>query len=371
MMTINSKIKEICHLDLEAINLDSLLSKKRREVSFLKRGIIDKFVSKIRYAGFRYGVLSLVFLKALRFLKIDFAHKPVKLNQFKVLQKSFILPGALTHEPIDDVSILVVAHIYYIEELDRIFTYLCNIPGKYHLCITTDQVDKKLKITERLGISGFMDYEIAICQNRGRDIAPMFIEFQEKFDRYDYLLHIHSKKSPHDSELAGWSEYLYQNLLGSREIVLDILTIFKQHPHIGMIAPEHYGPLINGDHMGWGGNYKACSALLDKMGIDIHPHSKINFPSGSMFWAKTKALKPIALLGLRYEDFPEERRQLDATLAHAIERILFYACELAGYAWLQTVTPTVHDSKSTKIDIASLAKRGCELTLQNQESIKT
>jgi lipopolysaccharide biosynthesis protein len=83
-----------------------------------------------------------------------------------------------------------------------------------------------------------------------------------------------------------------------------------------------------------------------------------------MFWAKTKAIRPIASLGLRYEDFPEERGQLDGTLAHAIERILFYVCELAGYSWLQTVTPTIH-GESTKIDEASLAKKRYELIIQN------
>ena len=369
-MTINySKIKEVCNLDLEVINFESFLSKKRKEVSFLKRGVIDTIISRIKYGGFRYGVLSFIFLKALKFTRINLTLKPVKLDKFKVSQESFIIPRPVIPEPLHDVSILVVAHIYYIEEFDRMYSYLCNIARKYHLCITTDKVDKRMKIIERLEIYGFMDYEIVVCQNRGRDVAPMFVEFQDKFDCYDYLLHIHSKKSSHSSELAGWSEYLYQNLLGSREIVLSILTIFNQHPHIGMIAPEHYGPITKGD-LGWGGNYKMSRALLCKMGLDIHFHSKVNFPSGTMFWAKTKALKPILTLGLSYEDFPEERGQLDETLAHAIERILFFVCELAGYSWLQTVTPTIH-SESTKIDEASLVKKGKELIINNRESIKT
>lgn len=47
----------------------------------------------------------------------------------------------------------------------------------------------------------------------------------------------------------------------------------------------------------------------------------IDFPAGSMFWAKVDALRPLYALDLELKDFPEEHGQIDGTLHHAVERI--------------------------------------------------
>lgn len=52
---------------------------------------------------------------------------------------------------------------------------------------------------------------------------------------------------------------------------------------------------------------------------------------GTVFWAKTKALKKLLNYPWKYDDFPEEPMAIDGTISHAIERILPYAAEDAGY----------------------------------------
>jgi lipopolysaccharide biosynthesis protein len=264
----------------------------------------------------------------------------------------------------------VFLHAYYIDELDRVFSYLENIPMRYRLCITTDDDKKNQEIVEILRAKGLVDFRVATCRNRGRDIAPMLIEFREEFDKCKYAIHIHTKKSPHDSELSGWSDYLYQNLLGSTEIVASILSIFKEYPSVGMIAPEHFYPLTKGVHLGWGKNYKVCFEILKHMGVIIDQHSKLNFPSGSMFWFRTEAIKPLLNLNLQYEDFNEERAQTDGTLAHAIERTFFYACEIAGFSWLNTITPVIPSTNSTKVYGKLFILDAPQLLVKPNDSIK-
>ena len=69
------------------------------------------------------------------------------------------------------------------------------------------------------------------------------------------------------------------------------------------------------------------------MGLEISADEPIDFPAGSMFWARTAALGP--LLGLNFQtlQFEPEQGQQDGTLAHAVERMVFISSELAGYGW--------------------------------------
>jgi lipopolysaccharide biosynthesis protein len=60
-----------------------------------------------------------------------------------------------------------------------------------------------------------------------------------------------------------------------------------------------------------------------------------------MFWGRSAAIKPLLDLNLAAEDFPRENKQLDATLAHVIERLFFFICERAGYRWIKIAHPVL------------------------------
>jgi lipopolysaccharide biosynthesis protein len=57
----------------------------------------------------------------------------------------------------------------------------------------------------------------------------------------------------------------------------------------------------------------------------------IEFPSGSMFWAKTAALKPLLEHPFALNDFETETGQTDHTIMHAIERSLAHISLSKGY----------------------------------------
>ena len=254
----------------------------------------------------------------------------------------------------------VVCHMYYPEMIEEFKHYLLNIPFFFDLFITTDSVQKKDLIAK--GLIGWSKgaVEIRLSPNRGRDISPKLVTCHDVYDRYEFFLHIHTKKSPHLENLAGWRSYLLETLLGSEEIVQSIFDAFASDPSLGMIAPEHFDEVRLG--IGWGLNYSQAKEFASQLGIELSKDERIDFPSGSMFWGRSAALKPILNIHLSVMDFPPEDRQTDGTLGHIIERLYYYICEQAGYRWLKIARPLLMESDhrlihiETKTSLAELIK---------------
>ena len=250
-------------------------------------------------------------------------------------------------------NVAVVCHMYYPEMLDEFKRYLSNIPFPFDLFITTDSEEKKNDITTGLLDWNMGTVEIRLAPNRGRDIAPKLITCRDVYERYEFFLHIHSKKSPHHHSLEGWRSYLLGTLLGSREIVESIFEAFNSDPMLGLIAPQHYNSVK--DHIGWGWNFDAAKKFAIQLGMKLSIDEKVDFPSGSMFWGRSAAIKPLLESGLALEDFPTEASQIDGTLGHIIERIYFFVCEQAGYRWLKIACPALMQNAERMIFCESKA----------------
>ena len=61
-----------------------------------------------------------------------------------------------------------------------------------------------------------------------------------------------------------------------------------------------------------------------------------NFPIGTMFWARKNALAPLYKLELRWEDYPDEPIGYDATILHALERVIPLVASSQGYDYKMT-----------------------------------
>jgi len=247
----------------------------------------------------------------------------------------------------------VILHLYYEEMAPEFQRYLRNIPFCFDLFITTDSLDKGVVIRRFFEGWGKGGVEVRVTPNRGRDIQPKLVGCRDVHDRYDYVLHLHSKRSEHDTVLANWRGFLLENMLGSPNIVASIFEAFRRRADLGMIASQHFEPVRH--WINWGGNGPLACRLAERMGFSLTEQTVLDFPSGAMFWARSKALKPLLDLDLAATDFPEESRQADGTLAHAIERLYFHACERAGFQWIKVAHPPLFEHSPC---IESIAKAG-------------
>jgi len=263
------------------------------------------------------------------------------------LEQEYSLEQPLGYLPVPSEAaprVAVLLHAFHLDLLPEFRAYIEHIPFSADLFVSTDSDAKRPAVATQFADWRRGAFEIRVVPNRGRDVAPKLVGFADIHERYEYVLHLHTKRSPHDSRLAGWRGYLLETLLGTPSVVEGIFEAFAQSPRLGIMAPQHVDELRPWIH--WGANFDNAEALAVRMGIAVSRLAPFDFPSGSMFWARSAALRPLLNLHLRFEEFPEEQGQTDGTLAHAIERLYFLVCEQAGFDWIKiSARGALHDQR--------------------------
>lgn len=258
------------------------------------------------------------------------------------------------------LRVAVACHLYHVNLIDEVLACIANIPTDFDLLVSTDTPVKKSKIEAALPSCSASHTVVRVFPNVGRDIASKLICFKDLLGKYDLILFIHGKRSSFSSKLGGWRQYLFDALCGSKDRVKSILAAFEDIPELGMIAPQHY-PLLG--CVGWRENLQISDDLSNRLLGERYAFNYLDFPSGSMFWCRPAALKPLLDLDLKIEDFPAERGQIDGTLAHAIERFFFVSCELAGFHWIKIAgaspqTPTTQASSEAASEVIDVRSTG-------------
>lgn len=236
-----------------------------------------------------------------------------------------------------DIRAALHLHLHYPEQAGGLFSALKAAHLKPDLFISVTSDEGKGIVKRLLEKYGLECREIAVFPNRGRDLGPFFTGFRDSLLSYEVVGHFHTKQSRHapSSYVKKWAAFLQKNLIGDRGQMGDIiLSRFATDPMIGFVYPDD--PII----VKWLENYPNGKALLERMGLPVPEEQRFfNFPVGSMFWARTAALKPLFELGLGWEDYPEEPIPQDGTILHAMERLLGVIPGLCGYRTIVTHVP--------------------------------
>jgi lipopolysaccharide biosynthesis protein len=252
------------------------------------------------------------------------------------------------------IKIAVLAHAYYPDMLGELMQHANQIPVAYDVFLTTPTLEKKRELEQaiqRLPKNVRASFrEVRVVPNRGRDVSAHLIGLRDVVltGGYDYVCRLHSKRSPQDAVgmARHFKEHLFENLLGSKAYVSQLLALFESDPSMGMAIP----PII---HIGyptlghaWFTNRPGAERWAKKLGITIPFDDYTPVAAyGSMYWYRPDALHDFFTYDFSYTDFPEEPNYGDGGTAHVLERLVAYACFNRGY-FVQSVMTTENAAKN-------------------------
>jgi lipopolysaccharide biosynthesis protein/tetratricopeptide (TPR) repeat protein len=220
----------------------------------------------------------------------------------------------------------VIVHAYYLDILPEILSRCGSYEGQAHFVFTTppsqsSQLEAMLE--------GFAhSYEILPVDNRGRDVAPFLQALAHIWERrFRYVLKLHTKKSTHRGDGGQWLQEFLGALADGRRLSAIIATL-EHAPDIGLVGPASQVLPMN---TYWGSNAARVQALARRLGVDDLDFRNRLFIAGTMFLARLEALEPLMALSLTSADFEIEEGQVDGTLAHALERLISVAADVAGF----------------------------------------
>lgn len=278
--------------------------------------------------------------------KRNTTRKDIGSGEIKLLRLPLVEQIANTSK----LKIAVVIHAFYIDVLEDIISSIDHISPKPDLFISVSKDADIREIESFLKDKGYMNFRIQPVQNRGRDVAPFLVEFAEHLRSYDVCCKIHGKKSLYGgSEQTNWRNHLYHNLLGSKEIVDDILSAFSQNEKLGLLFSDNYGMIPYWGYT-WLTNKGVVGGLLERLKLQtlapILNQTYIDYPAGTMFWFRPEAIAQILDSDIGYEDFPEEPIGNDGTIAHGLERLFGYVTRLNGYEYIEQNRKLMQYSKN-------------------------
>ncbi|MEA2977680.1 MAG: hypothetical protein QOF19_3200, partial [Alphaproteobacteria bacterium] len=244
--------------------------------------------------------------------------------------------------PAGDLKLRVAihGHFYYADLAKDFLSRVSANRTPCDLFLTTDDGAKSRALRKVTRGYDRGEVSIRIVPNRGRDIGALLTAFgPDLLNEYDIIGHVHGKRSlaAGDQEIGKrWREFLWQNLLGDSYPMMDVI--------IGSLAADKALGLVfpcDPHVVDWDHNRKIAESLARRMGIEEQLPPFFDFPVGTMFWCRANALRPLFDLKLGWEDYPDEPIASDGTILHAVERLLPFVVQKAGYRFCTTYVPDV------------------------------
>lgn len=257
-------------------------------------------------------------------------------KRWKRLSKtSTWLPASYLIEPDCDEgsspgSVGFFVHLYYMDYAVRLVSALERNPQVQHVFVSTPSSEISDFLSSWSVAHRRVDLIVSLTPNRGRNFGPLLVEFSHQIKKFDIVVHLHSKKSMHQKQHFGtdWANRYWYLLLENPTLLQRSLNLIGTSPQINTISPL-LADIIPADAYSWLLNEKKGGELLSKIGLQSSA-LRFPFPAGGMFMARVQALLPLFDLNWSWQDFPEEKGQIDGTTQHAVERLIGVLAEEKG-----------------------------------------
>lgn len=250
-----------------------------------------------------------------------------------VRQKKKLSPyiGAETVDPAPFLSKTgIFLHGFYVDVAEKIIQRIHGHLAGCPIFVSTDTEEKRADLQQMFQRLKWPTYRVDVVENIGRDVYPKLFHMANDHLNFEFALHLHTKKSPHSSSLASWGMETVDVLAKDTERLGQIAHAFQADARLGAVyadPPESLHPA-----MSWTRNLRLAEILAASLGIsNLPPGDDVDFPVGSMFWARTDALRIVQQRHIHAQHFVPEAAQEDGTLAHALERVVGIGCWARGY----------------------------------------
>ena len=267
------------------------------------------------------------------------------LHLVRILPDEVVIKG----EKRSEKKTAIIVFGFYQDQAAYVCRYLANLPDDVTAIVISSREEVLSAYRERL--SGRRKAEFRCCENRGRDLGAMLTVARDVFERFDIVCCAKDKKSPQASRLYAkeFREHCFECLYRSRSYCANVLSLFEEQPRLGIVEPLLYDTYYNPVYLNrMGCNEPMMRDVYRRLNILCPFDDEPLAPFGSMFYARSAAMKTLLSQDWRAEDFPEEPLDVDGTILHAIERFIpnaaqndgFYTLRVAPSAWVASYLNT-------------------------------
>lgn len=293
----------------------------------------------------------------------------------KRMQWNYVLSSKIQKKRDNEekMTVAMIIHIYYAELAAFCASYVSSMPIGTDVYVTVPDIGRLKSVKKEFDVIENYNIEYRIVGNVGRDVAPFLVGCKDVMDKYDLICKVHDKKVYQIMPMsigASWQMECFDNLLYNKVFVENVITLFQEKKYLGMLTPPvpkhgaYYPTTGKGE---WGDNYKVAKQLAEQLGLNVNIDEQKEpvAPLGSMFWARTKALKALFAHDWQYDEFPKEPIDTDATILHAIERIYPFVVQNEKYYpgwimsdWFARIEMTNWRFMNREIEKAAFEKTG-------------
>lgn len=256
-------------------------------------------------------------------------------------QETLSLPtGSTTDTGGKDITVGLHIHIFYLDLLAEILERMAANRLRPRLYLSMASNIPSQSVETLAEIHGFSDVSLHVTPNRGRDLGPLLMGLGRQIEaECEVYGHIHTKKSELISagQANQWRNFLLGNLLSHADTAMAdrVIAALISTPRLGLVFAS------DPNSLGWGENLGIAESLCGVLNLPKTLPKAIEFPVGSMFWARRGALSTLYEHPWNWSDFPEEPVGYDGTVLHAVERLMPHICEASGFHYRLTHVPGV------------------------------
>ena len=240
-------------------------------------------------------------------------------------------------------KVALILYIYYEDQVETCLKDALKLVSMADAYIVSSSNDTLEKARDLFLGRGFRKIEFILKQDKGRDVSSYLIDAKFVFEHYDYVCYFHD---PHNPQLANkyavrdFYEHCVGSILDSNYFAIRVIREFEKNPKLGLLVPppQNWGTFYASEYNLHPQNKELMNKLIKELKLNVPFDDFPIAPYGNFFWIRSVAIKPLFNKNWTYDDLPGEPIPNDGTILQALERIIPFCVQSAGYyaSWLNS-----------------------------------